>query len=307
MKDERILIVGTGAMACLFASRLAPLVDVVMLGTWQEGIQALQERGVRILESDGEERRFSVTATDNPAECYGTEDALVLVKSWQTARAADQLANCLEDDGIALTLQNGMGNLEKLQERLGKGRAALGVTTTGATLLEPGLVRMGGSGPTHIVPRARLERLVSWLRQAGFVIHESNDLEGLVWGKLVVNAGINPLTAMLRVPNGELLERKDATLLMQAAAKEVVAVAEAKGVELPFEEPELEVVKVAHNTAKNHSSMFQDILRGAPTEIDAICGAIVREGHRYGVSTPVNETFWHLVRALADTNKEVQG
>jgi 2-dehydropantoate 2-reductase len=307
MKDERILIVGTGAMACLFAARLAPMVDVIMLGTWQEGIRALREQGVCILESDGEERRFSVTATDNTAECSGVREALVLVKSWQTIRAANQLATCLGEEGIALTLQNGMGNLEKLQEALGKGRAALGVTTTGATLVNPGLVRVGGSGPTHIVPHERLERLVFWLRQAGFVIQESTDLESLVWGKLVVNAGINPLTATLRVPNGALLEKKDATLLMHAAAKEVAAVAEAKGVDLPFEESEIEVAKVAHRTAKNHSSMFQDILRGAPTEIDAICGAIVKEGRMLGVSTPVNETLWHLVRALADIDEEAQG
>jgi 2-dehydropantoate 2-reductase len=307
MNDERILIIGTGAMACLFAARLAPVVDVIMLGTWEEGIRALQENGVRIIETDGTERGVSVQVTQDPMECSGATSALVLVKSWQTTRAADQLVRCLSEDGIALTLQNGRGNLEKLQERLGIERAALGVTTMGATLVGPAVVRVGGVGSTHIVPNKRLGAMVRWLQEAGFTIQESNDLESLIWGKLVINAGINPLTAILKVANGELIENRDATLLMFAASKEAAAVAQAKGVRLPFDEPELEVVNVAHRTAKNHSSMYQDILRGAPTEIDAICGSIVDEGAKFGVPTPINETYLHLIRAMVHINKDMEG
>jgi 2-dehydropantoate 2-reductase len=278
-----------------------------MLGTWVEGIQALQEHGVRIIESDGSEHSVSVRATRHTAECAGATSALVLVKSWQTASAADQLVECLQEDGIALTLQNGMGNLEKLREKLGVERAALGVTTTGATLLEPGLVRDGGMGPTYIVPNERLEAMFDWLHRAGFTIQESSDLAGLVWGKLVINAAINPLTAILKVANGKLLESKDAIWLMKAIAMESESVAQALGVNLPFEEPELEILNVAHRTAQNHSSMYQDILRGAPTEIDAICGAIVEEGAKSGVSTPINETYLHLIHAMVSMEEESQG
>jgi len=305
MNRDRVLIVGTGAMACLFAARLAPVVDLIMLGTWEEGIRALQKDGVRIIEADGSENRISVRATNQLAECAGVVNALVLVKSWQTVRAANQLATCLAEDGIALSLQNGLGNLEALQERLGNDRATLGVTTTGATLVGPGLVRVGGMGPTHIVPNPRLEPMIKCFRQAGFPVQESSNLESLVWGKLVINAGINPLTAILRVANGELLERKDAIWLMNAAAREVEAVANAKKVSLPFSEPELEMINVAHRTATNHSSMYQDILRGAPTEIEAICGAIVAEGARFGIPTPVNETYLHIVRSMAPFQREM--
>jgi 2-dehydropantoate 2-reductase len=307
MNDEHILIVGTGAMACLFAARLAPVVDVIMLGTWEEGIRALQEKGVRIIESDGVEHNFSVRVTPNPAECVGARHALVLVKSWQTSRAANQLVTCLSEDGIALTLQNGMGNLEKLQENLSSERAALGVTTTGATLVAPGIVRVGGMGPTHLVPNKRLETMVNWLRQAGFTIEESRDLESLVWGKLIINSGINPLTAILRVTNGELIERKDAIWLMNRAAREAAAVACAKGVKLNFEDPESAVENVAERTAKNYSSMYQDVLRGAPTEIEAICGAIVEEGTKLGIPTPINEIYLHLIKAIVMTDKEMEG
>jgi 2-dehydropantoate 2-reductase len=102
------------------------------------------------------------------------------------------LAECLAPDGVALTLQNGLGNLETLQEELGVERAALGVTTTGATLLGPGHVRVGGTGPTHIARHARLEAYLPLLRKAGFQVEVEDDVESLLWGKLAVNAGINP-------------------------------------------------------------------------------------------------------------------
>ena len=247
---------------------------------------------------------YAVNVTKAPSDCQPAVYALVLVKSWQTARAAEQLAGCLAPEGVALTLQNGIGNLEVLRGVLGPERAALGVTTTGATLLGPGYVRVGGTGPTHIVPQDRLTPLVNLLSQAGFIIEKAEDLEGLVWGKLAVNAGINPLTALLKVPNGELLQRPDAKFLMLAAARETASVAEAKGLTLPYEDPEERIVQVALRTAENHSSMYQDIQESAPTEIDAICGAIVHEGHRLDVPTPINETLWHLVRALVNKQEE---
>lgn len=296
MAREHVLIAGTGAMACIFAARLAPYADVTLLGTWHEGLRALQEEGVRLVGPDGSQIRFSVRATSNPAKCKGVRNALVLVKSWQTSRAALQLKACLAPEGVALTLQNGLGNLEQLQEILGEERVALGVTTTGATLLGPGQVRAGGVGPTHFMAHPRLGPLSKLMQQAGFKVEITDNLEGLVWGKLAVNAGINPLTAILGVPNGELLNRIYAKALMIAAAEEVAAVAEAHGVRMPYDDPGGAVIRVANRTASNRSSMLQDMERGAPTEIDAINGAVVREGDRLGVATVVNRILWTLVR-----------
>ncbi len=296
-----VVIAGTGAMACLFGARLAPHADVTLLGTWPEGLAALRAHGVHLREADGSEHQIDVAASDNPAQCAGATMAIVLVKSWQTERAAAQLAQCLDPDGVALTLQNGLGNLEILQHALGAERAALGVTTTGATLIGPGHVRAGGAGPTHVGRHARLEPLVDLLRQAGFVVELADNLQALQWGKLAINAGINPLTAILRVPNGKLNELPYARSLMQAAALEASKVAASLGVRLPNEDVESAVVDVAFRTAKNHSSMLQDILRGAPTEIDAICGAVARHAEAQGISAPVNWTLWHLVRALVDS------
>ena len=117
-----------------------------MLGTWKKGLQALQDNGARIVDSNGIERAYQVHVTDNPNEVSGAKFALVLVKSWQTERVAGQLKTALASDGLAVTLQNGFGNRETLARDLGADRVALGITTTGATLLSPGLVRSGGEG-----------------------------------------------------------------------------------------------------------------------------------------------------------------
>ena len=291
-----LLIVGTGAMACLFASRLVPYAQVTLLGTWEEGVAALQAEGIR-LEEDSRVEQVQVRATHDPSDCAGSKQALVLVKSWQTERAARQLAKCLAPERVALTLQNGLGNIEMLERALGRERAALGVTTTGATLLGPAHVRMGGAGPTHVGPHPRLAPLVNLLRKAGFETEEAEHLDGLVWGKLAINAGINPLTALLEVPNGRLLELPSAREVMLAAARETAAVAAARGVTLPFDDAGVRAEEVALKTSSNRSSMLQDIQRGAPTEIDAICGAVHAEGVTVSMPTPVNWILWHLVRA----------
>jgi 2-dehydropantoate 2-reductase len=239
-----------------------------------------------------------VQATADPAECAGARLALVLVKSWQTERAARQLAECLAPDGLALTLQNGLGNRESLEHALGAERVALGVTTTGATLVGPGQVRPGGEGTVSVGEHPRLELLVSLLRQAGFAVEVVPEADDLLWSKLVVNAAINPLTALLRCPNGELVVRPSARELMGSAAREAAAVAEALGRQLTYADPVAISEDVARRTGANHSSMFQDVLRGAPTENDAICGAIVAAGEKRGVPTPVNRTLWLLVKAL---------
>jgi 2-dehydropantoate 2-reductase len=268
-----------------------------MLGSWKNGLRALRKNGARLVDADELEHAYSVEVTDKPADCKGARFALVLVKSWQTERVAVQLADCLAEDGLALTLQNGMGNRELLAGALGLPRVALGVTTTGATLLGPGLARAGGEGVISVEAHPRLGRLEAALTGAGFKVHVVNDADALVWGKLVINAAINPLTALLRVPNGELLQRPAAHKIMGVLAQEAAAVAIAKGVHLPFEDAVCAAEEVARKTAGNHSSMFQDIRRGAPTEIDAICGAITQMGEKLGVSTPVNRVCWHLTRA----------
>ncbi len=305
----RLTLLGTGAMACLFGARLAPLAEVTLAGTWPEGLAALQQRGIVLDDAAG-----SVTAPVRAArldsELPPADFVIVLVKAWQTESIARQFSNSLFSNSLFITLQNGLGNLETLAAALGPERVTLGITTQGATLLGPGHVREGGRGPIHLPDDPRLTPLAKLLRAAGFEIIQSpiSNLQSLLWGKLVVNCGINALTALLRVPNGELLNRPEATELMERAAQECAAVASALNYQLPFANPVERVREVAQKTAANRSSMFQDILRGAPTEIDAINGAVARRGAELNVPTPVNDVLWKLVKAMTrETKSEERG
>jgi len=314
---NNILIVGTGALATLFAARLTEVGHAItMLGTWQEGIDALNEYGARVIDPDGNETAFNVRATSKPSDCLGTKHAIVLVKAWQTERVAKQLAECLAEDGIALTLQNGLGNDEALSQALDgsateitehlrknsvvkkKSRVALGTITAGATLLEAGLVKEAGAGIISLGREQALGPLEAAFLSANFEVKVVEDTKSLVWGKLVINAAINPLTALLRVANGELLERPSARALMEKLAQEAAEVAHAENIILPFSDPVAAVEEVVRKTAANRSSMLQDVLRGARTEIDAISGAVISIAQKHGMDTPANRVCWQLVKAL---------
>lgn len=293
-----LLVIGTGAMASLFAAMLsANGLQVRMLGSWSDGIQALNKYGVRLIDEEGNEFTYPVEATDNPEGCKGSKFAIVLVKSYQTELAAQRLASCLRDDGVALTLQNGLDNHKVLAEELGEERVATGVTTAGATLIEPGIVRMGGRGVIILKRDRKLEPLVNILSRSGFEVETVKDPEALIWGKLVINAAINPLTALLRVPNGELVSNPSARRMMNLVTIESAEVAGALGINLEYPNPVAAVEAVARRTASNHSSMYRDVLRGNKTEIDAINGAIVRAGEPAGVSVKYNRLLWLMVKA----------
>jgi 2-dehydropantoate 2-reductase len=286
-------------MACLFAARLsAAQIPVTMLGTWKEGLLALTQNGVTVVEQDGSQQAYAVNVIDNPMECAGAPYALVLVKAWQTERAARQLAACLAPQGLALTLQNGMGNRETLTQALGAQRAALGATTAGAYLVGPGRVRPAGEGVITLVIHSRMKPFSDLFGSAGFVVETVTDASVLLWGKMVINAAINPISALLRVSNGELVEQPSARILLASAAREAAAVAIAKGIRLPYPDPVVATESIARRTANNFSSMLQDVLRGAPTEIGAICGVIVDMGEQTGVPTPINRTLLLLVKAI---------
>lgn len=294
-----ILIVGTGALATLFAARLSQAGHhITMLGSWKAGLEALRKDGARLVDADGSEHRFEVQAVSDPRACPGVKHALILVKAWQTEHVAGLLKECLAKDGLAVTLQNGLGNREMLAQSLGMSRVALGVTTTGATLLGPGLARAGGEGVISIEQHEALGPMEAALKSASFNVHVVEDARSLAWGKLVINAAINPLTALLRIPNGELLNRPSAREMMKALACEAAQVAKAEKISLPFSDPVTAAEEVARKTAANHSSMLQDVLRGAPTEIDAICGAVVKAGEKHNMDTPANLACWRLVQAM---------
>ena len=307
----RVAIFGIGAMGCLFGSRLAPHTDVTLVGRWPEQLARLQGHPLQVISTQGLEHEImlKVMGADQAASELPPQSidvALILVKSGQTAQAADGAARLLRPNGLAITLQNGLGNLEIIARRVGTERAALGTTTQGAAIDEPGVLIEGGEGVTHLAAgsgnRLQVQAVAMLFEQGGLYTEVVEDVTSLVWGKLAINAAINPLTALLHVPNGALLESGYARGLMGDAAREVAAVAHAKGISLPYPDPAARAEEVARLTGSNRSSMLQDILRGAPTEIDAICGAVVHEGEQLGIPTPINATLYRLVKALEAAN-----
>ncbi|MFN8594705.1 MAG: 2-dehydropantoate 2-reductase [Anaerolineae bacterium] len=304
----QISIIGTGAMATLFAARLSDVADVSMIGTWREALTAIREHGITI---DGDSCCHSVHTASDPDDAPAADLAIVLTKAYKTRVAAEVAAKTLKPDGLALTLQNGLGNIEVLSAQVGVDRAMQGVTMQGATLLAPGHIRTSGRGATHLgyvpielaAPRDwsahhLAYEITALLNSAGLKAQLSADIDGLVWGKVIINAAINPLTAILRIPNGALIESEDTIGLMQAAALEAAAVAKAKGIALPYPDPIERVKQVATLTATNFSSMLQDVQNKRQTEIDAINGKIAEHGRALGVPTPINAALTSLVRAI---------
>jgi 2-dehydropantoate 2-reductase len=292
------VVFGTGALACAIGGHLARAGErVVLVGRWAAAREAIARQGIVVHEGkDTWSARVATASAEDPPS--GCPVALVLVKSHQTASVAPCVRRSLSPEGVAVTLQNGLGNRETLAAILGPGRVAAGVTTLGARLLGPGEVRavpgrivLGEERPTA----AAVGRLARRLCAAGLPAELTAEVDRAVFAKLAANCAINPLTALRGVDNGALLEDPETRRTLRAAALEVAAVAEARGVRL--EDPAGEVERVARDTASNRSSMLQDLERGAPSEIDALCGAVAAEGRRLGVPTPVNEALWRQVRA----------
>ncbi len=290
----RIGILGAGAMGSLFAHALSRHASHEV---WLLARSA--HPGAVEVEGQG---RLPVRVTAHPDT--PVDLLIVLVKAYATGDALRWAAGAVGPGTVALTLQNGLGNAEALAEALGPERVLAGTTAQGATLVAPGRVRWGGRGPTKIAPwvpdgpaAALCPEVAGMLSRAGLPCEAVGDPRPLLWEKLAVNCGINALTAILRVPNGELLRRPGARRVMEAAAREVGAVARAEGVALAAD-PVERTLAVAEATAANRSSMLQDVERRRRTEVDAINGAVAARGARLGVPTPVNAALADLVRSL---------
>ncbi len=301
----KILVVGPGAMGTLFGGLLSDGGhDVWLLGRRREVIAAIARKGVAVARG-GTRRVFRVHATLKAADVGPADLILMSVKAYDTLQACRDALPAVGPHTVVLTLQNGVSNVSALAAVFGRERVLAGVTAQAATLMGPGLVRHAGEGRTSIgeldgSESERLNSVAEAFRRSGIEVEISRSVDSEIWGKLVVNAAINPVTALLRVRNGRLLDWPDTRSLMGAVAREVAAVAGALGVMLPYDDPVAIVETVCRQTASNRSSMLQDIERGVRTEIDHINGAVVREGQARGIPTPVNWTLTQLVRALSE-------
>jgi len=303
----QFLIVGPGAMGCLFASRLSRAgYDVTLLDYIKERAEKINQQGIMVEGVTGE---YTVNVPVVVGETGSQPDyVLICVKAIKTREASEAIEPWLPRKSVVVTLQNGIGNIETLTEIFGKERVLGGVTAEGATVLGWGKIRHAGRGSTIFGPEGSPERpskrLVSAFNKAGFKTESTANVEGLIWGKLIINVGINALTAITRLKNGRLPELKGTRSVMEEAVKEAVAVANAKKIQFPYHDPLGRVMDVCRDTAGNISSMLQDVLNKKVTEVDFINGAIVREGEALGISTPINRILTSLVQAIQESYKE---
>ncbi|WP_373500606.1 ketopantoate reductase family protein [Desulfococcus sp.] len=302
----RIVIIGAGAMGSIFGAMLSSTSDVVLVDPLERHIAAIAENGLTVEGAGGTREIFRLHGTTDPDTLAPDFDlAVVFTKSPDTRDAVAEAKSLLKPAGMALTLQNGLGNLDEIVRVLGPARALVGVTSHGGTMIGPGHVRHAGKGPTFIAgasPETRgVAEVVAAFRDAGIDTARTEDPDTLIWGKLVINVGINSLAAILRVPNGVLAATPACEILMAQAVAEAVAVAERLKIALPYGDPLAHVKEVCRKTAENRASMLQDILRGARTEVGVINGAIVDKGAALGVATPCNQFLSEMIAALEAT------
>ena len=301
----KIAIVGAGAMGCLYGAKLSanPANEVYLIDIWKNHIDAVNEKGL-MMEENEEIILYKNLKGTSDAEIVGPCDlAIVFVKSTLTSDAVKKNKAVFGPETIALTLQNGLGNIDLIRTEIGDNNIIAGTTAHGATMIGPGFMKHAGRGKTVIgeldgAPSDRLDKIALLFRDSGLETEISNNVLGLVWDKLMVNVGINALTGITKLQNGELLNYPEIEELLETAVNEAHAVAKAKGITLSYDDPIRHTKDVCRATSANRSSMLQDILNHKQTEIDMINGAIVREGKVTGISTPVNLVLTNLVKYI---------
>jgi 2-dehydropantoate 2-reductase len=302
----RIGIVGAGALGSVFGALLLEKgVETVLIRRNQSEVDRIREKGLA-LEGVSGSRVINAPIFSVREESGKADLALVMVKAYDTEAAAPIIERILRKDGVVLTLQNGIGNFEILNQAF-PGRVLLGTTTIGAQALGKGRFRHTGLGETNLgevdgTITDRSQDIASLLEkmEAGRVNVKENAVGG-VWSKLVINAAINAPATLLRVRNGDLPTTEAGRELVHSIVEECLKIIEAKGIDLIVDDPEQRVIAVCEATATNINSMLQDVLAGRRTEIDFINGALAREGERLGVPAVANATLARLIGTLEGT------
>jgi 2-dehydropantoate 2-reductase len=303
----KLAVLGPGALGCLMAALWREAgADVSLVDYRPERVARLRLRGIQVHTLEGGHRVIKVPIGLAP-EVGPCDLTIVAVKAYQTETAAQALPGLMSQGGMALTLQNGLGNLESMARTVGPERLLAGVALLGVTRQDEGRIIYAGRGVIYIgapagskVSRGAVAAVADLFRRADLECQPREDIEAALWEKLVINAGINPLTALLRVPNGVLLRLPEAWEVAVAAALEAQAVAQAAGLTLSGD-PAARLRQVCANTAANRSSMLQDILAGRPTEIEALNAQVAARGRGLGLPTPVNDLLTLLLRAAAQS------
>lgn len=303
-----ILVLGAGALGSLLGAHLATQDHTILLSRNKDHIKTIQEHGLIIEEINGRSSRFQLPAFYNPDQIpYAPDLVLISVKTYDTKQAISSIYNLCHPSTLFLTLQNGIGNWEQIaQQGVARNNILAGTTAQGATMLKVGHIKHGGDGPTYIGKvegdlDERVYKVVNIFQKAGLQIWATENVHLFIWEKLLINIGINAITALTGVRNGWIIECSQAKELATAALQEALNIAKAKGINIS-ENIVQRLFEVAQNTSQNISSMNQDIQNKKLTEIDAINGAIVKFGKEMNIPTPINWTLTNLIHIVQEKN-----
>lgn len=301
----RLVVLGAGSIGSYLGALLSKANDVTLVGR-KAHMDAMKEGGLRI--SGVTNDTLLVDCATELANVRRPDLLLLTVKAYDTEAALSDAIEVYGPDIKVMSVQNGIGNLEKIAEMRGSiDGVYCCVTSHGVTTSSPGHIVHAGKGKTYIgsLNSERddaVNELLLEFGNAGVEVEFTGDIHRTLWSKVGINACINPLTAILRCVNGELVRRPELGQLMGEIAAEVASVASAVDVRLSPEELLGWARDVAASTAENRSSMLQDIEHGRKTEIEWICGKVVEVGRDRGIKAPVNQALLNLV--LAQESKD---
>jgi 2-dehydropantoate 2-reductase len=293
----RILVFGAGAIGSLIGGLLSSRHDVTLVARGDH-VDAIRRCNLRITGMT-ELCARPWAMTEVPA---ARQDLVIIsTKAYGTAMAVASLKRFWHTS-LFLTLQNGLRNADVIARKAD--RVAAGTTSHGVTYIREGLVRHAGLGDTRIgafqeVTKGEVKEICREFTACGIPATCSEDIRRDLWAKVIVNAAINPLTAIARIENGRLLKTPELRTLLRQSCEEAAAVARAEGHDISPSEATRAAEKVARRTAKNRSSMLQDLERGRRTEVSEISGSIVEAGRWHGISLPAVDTIRLSVSELA--------
>jgi 2-dehydropantoate 2-reductase len=294
---------GSGAIGSLYGGLLSLSgEEVTILVGRKPNVDAINERGLRIKGVLGD-HTIPFKATQNSEDIEIADLVLITTKAYDAVEAARRMKHLVMKGTYFLVLQNGIGTEKKVAEVLGSRRVLRATTCMGALMTAPGEVTATGVGITELGShfpenQEMVEEVVAMMRNAGFDVVSSENIEGVVWTKTIVNCGINPIGALTGMTNGEIYNDKRLRDLVIRLVEETAHVAEALGIELTTKDPVRYALGTAKATSENINSMLQDIRCCKQTEIDAITGEVIRLAKELGIETPLSESVYALVKAL---------
>jgi len=296
---------GTGAMGGLYGARLAKAEhDVTLVDVNADAVDRVNREGMRVDAAEGSET-IRVPATTDPASVDVVDVVVVFVKCYHTEQAVRSALPMVGAHTVALSLQNGWGNAARIADIVGSERVAVGVSYNSATVLGPAHVQHTGTGVTFLGELAggvseRVTRIADALDDAGLAAEATSDVLQEIWSKLALNVCTLPTSAVLRFTADELIADANVRELMREILTEAVAIANAQGIPLDFDERWTTITDILTRAVGGKASMLQDVEGKRRTEIDVINGAVSAMGAELGIPTPYNETMALLVKTIED-------